>query len=885
MARIGLLHQRGAFVSSLIFFLLLFRSIAFLAAEISSSDGPITSKLVESLYYLAVDPSPSFTTALGTNVTIFRPQANRLVVLIAAREDDGDAESVDASPPLTSDDESGEEIEEESGGPTISAVSTLAPAPAPGPSAAAAEEASFSVVPFLAESVPTAVALSEVVEEARLILAPSAGTPLARTAAAAFPSAASEPLLLVSVLSSGLRSARVAALVAAWAAQAYPSAGVELVAFGGYEAYRGFNPPFAWAFDQLVQRYYFLDADADALIAQALGDAAKSGGDAPAPAPEAAVDGDAAIASAPPSPDAYASLLPTFTFPSPSPPAVGLFNLSELAASPSPFNLFNFTFPSPSPTFDLFNLSTPAFSLPSLVGGTPASPPPPPPPVVITTASTITYNEAATSTLSASTAKERLRSALATTLTAESVQAATEIPTLPSERPAAVDTGYGNLFSSWTTSSLDGRDLRDALELGGAVPVGAFAPTEGLTALGSYVSTGIEADSSDGASPSSSLPEAILAAEVADGASATEPPVRCPPALCWARPAALRACQAWANATAGVANASAAIGTNTLSSPISLAAADADALPTATLDAADLGVRVALSWDANTQTALLAWRQIEGLESWWNGLDDTLAYGFNLTGSTFAPATAQTAEGASAPVPAPLEAFVDASSNSSSPSDGATVTNAYYADPDAVLASPRVHRGYFSSFAALASANATHPSGQLGAALMELTQDVSPRFVHVSGHGAGGALAAYCALWASNLWPGAFVRLATTGAPRVGDAALAGLFRRTLGRTYGFVADADAVPALPSSNAYVTLRGSVWLTSGAAVAAARPAAASAVSASDNLCEQTYAPDLARNASLLAVPGSALSAAGDATLDEGVVDDLEDAATDLARAQW
>lgn len=152
-----------------------------------------------------------------------------------------------------------------------------------------------------------------------------------------------------------------------------------------------------------------------------------------------------------------------------------------------------------------------------------------------------------------------------------------------------------------------------------------------------------------------------------------------------------------------------------------------------------------------------------------------------------------------------------------------------------------VHRGFLDLFIQQAS-GAQQPLENVTASLSGARQ---PTRVVAAGRSLGGALAALSAVWASTIWPSASVLLATSGQPRVGNAAWAQLVQATVGTNYQYVYERDIVPSTPAGFDYTDVPGGkMWITGGAILMQDRPEMSLLdLSWEDHNCDTKYVPAL------------------------------------------
>jgi len=134
----------------------------------------------------------------------------------------------------------------------------------------------------------------------------------------------------------------------------------------------------------------------------------------------------------------------------------------------------------------------------------------------------------------------------------------------------------------------------------------------------------------------------------------------------------------------------------------------------------------------------------------------------------------------------------------------------------------RVHQGFLEQFEQVAS-KAVGPSWALKHRLLRLSGGVDPALIIITGHSLGGGVAAISSVWASAVWPAAAVRVATFGAPKVGNAEWNAAVRAVVGRQWRVVNRWDMVPELPILLGYEQGALGAWLpTNASLVLAPRP---------------------------------------------------------------
>ncbi|PSC68968.1 alpha beta-hydrolase [Micractinium conductrix] len=171
----------------------------------------------------------------------------------------------------------------------------------------------------------------------------------------------------------------------------------------------------------------------------------------------------------------------------------------------------------------------------------------------------------------------------------------------------------------------------------------------------------------------------------------------------------------------------------------------------------------------------------------------------------------------------------------------------------AVFPGVRVHRGFLAQGASLT----TEPKSaaqNVTAALLALSGGTAPQHLIVAGHSLGGALAELSAVWAATVWPNASILVASTGAPKAGDAEWELLFRGVVGRSYRYVYGVDEVPSLPPFDSYRQVPLPIWLLDGdlALLQERPPLGLEELTWDDHHCDVTYVPALT-NATALSVP--------------------------------
>jgi hypothetical protein len=128
----------------------------------------------------------------------------------------------------------------------------------------------------------------------------------------------------------------------------------------------------------------------------------------------------------------------------------------------------------------------------------------------------------------------------------------------------------------------------------------------------------------------------------------------------------------------------------------------------------------------------------------------------------------------------------------------------------------RVHQGFLEQFEQVAS-KALGPSWALKHRLLRLSGGVDPALIIITGHSLGGGVANIASVWASAVWPAAAVRVATFGAPKVGNAEWNAAVRAVVGRQWRVVNAWDMVPELPILLGYEQGAAGAWLPTNASL--------------------------------------------------------------------
>lgn len=133
-------------------------------------------------------------------------------------------------------------------------------------------------------------------------------------------------------------------------------------------------------------------------------------------------------------------------------------------------------------------------------------------------------------------------------------------------------------------------------------------------------------------------------------------------------------------------------------------------------------------------------------------------------------------------------AFRGTESLLSVPADWLTNLDASLAVPDWLPAAgnepPKAHRGFLRAY------EAVRPT------VLAAVEDIRPDRIHVTGHSLGGALATLAALDIKTQYPNVRVTMYSFGSPRVGDAAFASLYDRTIRDSHRVVHEGDRAPEL-----------------------------------------------------------------------------------------
>ena len=141
-------------------------------------------------------------------------------------------------------------------------------------------------------------------------------------------------------------------------------------------------------------------------------------------------------------------------------------------------------------------------------------------------------------------------------------------------------------------------------------------------------------------------------------------------------------------------------------------------------------------------------------------------------------------------------AFRGTESLFSEPADWLTNLNTGLEIPEWLPASgdepPKAHRGFLRAY------ETVRPT------ILAAVEDIEPHRVYVTGHSQGGALATLAALDIQTHYPDVWVTMYNFGSPRVGDAAFASLYDRTVRDSHRVVHEGDRVPEqLPDLLAHV----------------------------------------------------------------------------------
>ncbi|KAK9829748.1 hypothetical protein WJX72_007656 [[Myrmecia] bisecta] len=211
----------------------------------------------------------------------------------------------------------------------------------------------------------------------------------------------------------------------------------------------------------------------------------------------------------------------------------------------------------------------------------------------------------------------------------------------------------------------------------------------------------------------------------------------CPLVLCKSRPATTAACNVYNGGSGSIAPGSVSI------------------------NEPDSKTDLAVAWDAQTSTALIAFEGSIQKEDW---LTDFMVW---LNGDDLAPVVQQN--------------FPEA----------------------------KVHTGFLKAFQTVTS-QATAPQYNITAVLNQLSRGAAPAHILVTGHSLGGGLATLGAVWAAFVWPEADVTCVTLGSPMTGNLDWAEAYKTYAGLQYRFVYVKDIVPSLPPLNAYSHVDDGVW---------------------------------------------------------------------------
>lgn len=258
-------------------------------------------------------------------------------------------------------------------------------------------------------------------------------------------------------------------------------------------------------------------------------------------------------------------------------------------------------------------------------------------------------------------------------------------------------------------------------------------------------------------------------------------PSDCPPVICKSRLPARAACHLWRpdNATVFAGWPKAYLTSN-------------------------LGADAVVSWDADTETAYVAWEGTDSTQDW---LTDLLV----VQSSDFRPTGLDMFEGV------------------------------------------EVHRGFTNQFNSLTD-GAEGADTNITAVILEMSGGRQPRRLVAAGHSLGSALASLTGVWASALWPNASVTVVGTGTPKVGNEHWVREFRAVVGRAYRFVYEIDQVPSLPPLDSYHQVPDGVWFRANYTLAINRPPfGLDDTTWDDHDCEDLYVPAI-DNATTLLAPG-------------------------------